>query len=165
MDGNLNAPEGLGTHGASDVENRDDAGSSTADDWAAPGGGWETSSLSWALEPTPGPSSTTLEVKLKPISRTTDQLNQDKPPRNAGGVSSQDPPLSVFDPLIQILRGADNGMMKRSQLGEHLAKQKDLYQSAGVGTFSEFIAIAIRKNLVTLRGTDGHQQVKLKKRR
>ncbi|KXN93114.1 hypothetical protein AN958_00038 [Leucoagaricus sp. SymC.cos] len=70
--------------------------------------------------------------------------------------------MSVFDPLVQILGEAENQAMMRSQLGGHLAKRKGLYQSAGVNGFGEYIALAVKRQIIVWTGTE---QVKLKKRR
>ncbi|KAF5358258.1 hypothetical protein D9756_001860 [Leucocoprinus leucothites] len=165
-------------------------GSQPVDDWAAAGGwsqggSWETAGFNWLSEPSPAPktaakskeaprkmvplesSKPNIQKKPQAQARDSGSTKENKgPPTKTEVKASHDPPMSVFDPLVEILRGAEKESMMRSQLGEQLAKRKGLYQSAGVSGFGEFIGLAAKKNIIAVTGGDiGHQQVKLRKRR
>ena len=70
-------------------------------------------------------------------------------------------PLTVFDPLLQLLRETKKRTMGRSKLGEELAKNKGIYKTAGVKGFAEYIALAAAKNLVIAGGIDKGQYVRM----
>jgi hypothetical protein len=160
------------------------------DDWAAAGGwnaggSWETAGFNWVSEPAPAPKhenkSREATKKSTPAKQETKPVAQKKPQsqsRDSGSTretsmpatqvdapAAYNPPISVFQPLVHILREADKNTMMRSQLGEQLAKRKGLYLSAGALGFSDFISLAAKKNIVTLHGIDNHQQVKLKQKK
>lgn len=158
------------------------------DDWST--SGWDEGSGSgiagsnWLPDTAPAPqigiTSKEKYQQVKPPKQENNPPAQRKPQsqgRNSGSTrennvlareneikrpSTRDPSISVFDPLVKILRGSEKESMMRSQLGEHLAKCKGLYQSASVSGFGEFIALAAKNNVIIIRGSDNHQQVKLK---
>lgn len=145
-------------------------------------GGWEMAGSNWLSDTTPALQTSKKDSpKVNPSKQETRPLAQGKlrgqghnpgssrknnePARKneVRGPSTRDPPRSVFKPLVEILQCSEGGSMMRSQLGEHLAKCKGLYQSAGVNGFGEFIALAAKNNVIIIRGSDNRQQVKLKK--
>lgn len=159
-----------------------------SDDWGqlggnwSTGGGWEMTGASWYDEPAVEPAKIE-PTKAEPAKKKEAKPVTPKNPQSSGRgprpaqeartsvpnpeitKASSDPPLSVFDPLLAILRGAENQLMLRSQLGEYLAKRdpnRVSYQNAGVRGLSEYLTLARQQNLVVLYGIDNHQQVKLR---
>ena len=165
-----------------DQERNNDLNGWVEDHWIGgwnEGGDWKMAGSNWLSDTTPAlQTSKKNPPKVNLSEQETKPLAQGKPRCNPGssrknnesarkneirGPSTRDPPRSVFKPLVEILRGSEEGSMMRSQLGEHLAKCKGLYQSAGVNGFGEFIALAVKNNVIIIRGNDNRQQVKLKR--
>jgi len=173
------------TYQMPDQEQNNNLNGWVADDWIGgwnEGSGWETAGSNRLSDTTPAlQTSKKKSSQVNPSKQETKPVTQGKlrgqghnpdssrknnvPARNneIRGPSTRDPPRSVFKPLVEILQGSEEGSMMRSQLGEHLAKCKGLYQSAGVNGFGEFIALAVKSNVIIIRGNDNRQQVKLKK--
>jgi len=143
------------------------------------GGDWKMAGSNWLSDTTPAlqtskknPSKVNLsEQETKPLAQgklrgnpgSSRKNNEPARKNEIKGPSTRDPPRSVFKPLVEVLQGSEEGSMMRSQLGEHLAKCKGLYQSAGVNGFGEFIALAAKNNVIIIRGDNNRQQVKLKR--
>jgi hypothetical protein len=70
-------------------------------------------------------------------------------------------PLSVFDPLLQILRESRRRSMGRSKLGEEMTRHKSVYKEAGVRNFQEYVSLAVKRELVIAGGIEGNQFVRL----
>lgn len=160
---------------------------SEVDDWGASGGwstsgGWTMTGANWdsnPVSPAPKPDVKPKKPQREPKAASVQQPKATQPPpkKSQSGPSSVSAQAShpgekprspasnpAFEPLLEILRQAENQSMKRSQLGEHLAKRKGLYSLAGANGFSGYIELAVKYNLVMLRGVDGLQTVKLKKK-
>ncbi|KAF9448350.1 hypothetical protein P691DRAFT_800919 [Macrolepiota fuliginosa MF-IS2] len=158
------------------------------DDWGAasnwdagnPSGGWEMNPTSWASEPPPKPKiePKKAEAKAKPPAPKARQsrTRTRAPAWESRSTTSEatrteseimpDPPMSAFDPLLQVLRESEEGSVRRSQIGELLARAKPgLYETAGVRGLSEYLSVAAKKNLIVLCGIDNYQRVKLKGRK
>jgi len=173
------------TYQMPDQEQNSDPVGWAQDDWIGgwnEGGGWEMADSNWSSDTTLAlQTSKKSSPQVNPSRQETKPLAQRKawgqgyipglsrennvPARKneIKGPSTRNPPKSVFKPLVEILQGLEKRSMMRSQLGEHLAKCKNLYQSAGVSGFGEFIALAAKNNVIIIHGNDNHQQVKLKK--
>ena len=165
-----------------DQERNNDLNGWVEDHWIGgwnEGGDWKMAGSNWLSDTTPAlQTSKKNPLKVNLSEQETKPLAQGKLRGNPGssrknneparkneikGPSTRDPPRSVFKPLVEILQGSEEGSMMRSQLGEHLAKCKGLYQSAGVNGFGEFIALAAKNNVIIIRGDNNRQQVKLKR--
>lgn len=140
------------------------------DDWAAKGnwnnkGGWGVAASSWLPEPEraeSGPSQPGPKVDtFKPKSAIPKDFRQKQatPIPNPATVDS-----SVFIPLLQHLqRARTEGKTEvlRSVVGAVFAKDKSIYEAAGVSTFGGYITLAAEKGLVKLGGVGGKAWIAL----
>lgn len=136
-------------------------------DWGAgsgwnENGDWEMSTSSWLPESEP---KATPEAgrSFQPEPEPKPEVPRTNQPRPELETSTVD--ISVFIPLLQNLQKARAEGKKevlRSVLGGILAKDKTIYQVAGVATFNAYIMMAAQKGLVTLGGTGGKAWVALK---
>ncbi|KXN82519.1 hypothetical protein AN958_02370 [Leucoagaricus sp. SymC.cos] len=117
----------------------------------------------WRPEPANDSKKTQGEKKYR-LKETVDGPDSSSHPDMTVEVQSETPkevPISVFDPLLQVLREAKRRSMGRSKLGETLARNKGIYKTAGVKGFAEYIALAVAKDLVIAGGVDNNQYVRL----
>lgn len=134
-------------------------------DWKA-GGDWDMASSGWtserALEPrTAGTKKPKPDTsKGSGPSRQPEPVNVEPDPEPQSEVPKE-VPMSVFEPLMQVLRESKKRSMGRSKLGEELSKHKSTYKAAGVKGFAEYIALAISKEIVIAGGTDNNLYVRL----
>ncbi|KAF5357946.1 hypothetical protein D9756_001859 [Leucocoprinus leucothites] len=125
-------------------------------------GGWDAANNPWGGES----AEESKKAKVRPDPGRADEPGPSQPlvglsVEEQSDVPIEEVPLSVFDPLLQILRETKRRSMGRSRLGEVMAKEKGIYKTAKVKGFAEYIALAVAKDLIIARGTDNNQYVRL----
>ncbi|KAF7777495.1 hypothetical protein Agabi119p4_3567 [Agaricus bisporus var. burnettii] len=154
---------------------QEESSKETIDDWAAKSnwnnkGGWEMDGASWLPKPErPESRAFHLDPKVDtfrskgPIPKAS-QVKRPIPGHETG----PDPAAvdsSVFIPLLQNLqRARTEGKTEvlRSVIGAVFAKDKSIYEAAGVDTFNGYITLAAKKGLVNLGGIGGKAWIALK---
>ncbi|KAF9448351.1 hypothetical protein P691DRAFT_800922 [Macrolepiota fuliginosa MF-IS2] len=141
----------------------------TSGDWGTSSGwsqtqtsGWETESSNWLSEPKAGPGKPDTEVPNVEHMQRGLQFGQfDTQPQPKSPKVDNSP----FEPLLLFLRKSraeGKPTVLRSVIGAELAKNKSVYQAAGVASFSAYVTLAAQRGLVDLGGVDGRDWVKLK---
>ncbi|KAF9448348.1 hypothetical protein P691DRAFT_50701 [Macrolepiota fuliginosa MF-IS2] len=160
------ASEGGSGHGATeprDNATKNNGGWGMDDGWNTSRHDWEMANNDWALD---SPSKTReSEVNSFGPDSTEDPWSSRQ--SEQGSIFETQPevpqevPMSVFDPILQVLRDTKKRSIGRSKLGEELSRNKSIYKVAGVKGFGEYIALAVQKEVVIAGGIGNNLYVRL----
>jgi hypothetical protein len=137
--------------------------------WDVVASGWqpERDASGWLPEPErPESRSSQFDAKVDTFKPKASQTKQPTPiPRQKTGPDPAAVDSSVFIPLLQHLqRARTEGKTEvlRSVIGAVFAKDKGIYEAAGVSTFNGYITLAAEKGLVNLGGIGGKAWIALR---